>query len=102
MADTLEVNAPDNEIEVLASTQVLDVALAGPQGPPGAAANSGFNYVQTMPSTTWIINHNLGINPNIQIFDIGGAQIGGDILHISLNQARLSFAVAVAGSARLS
>lgn len=81
-------------------------ALPGPriaglpqQGPAGASQS--YTHVQGAASAEWIVNHNLGFRPSVEIFDTGGAEIDGAVLHVTPNQTRISFAVPVAGSARL-
>lgn len=59
------------------------------------------NYQQTTPSTSWVINHNLGYKPSVEVFNTGSQAIDADIVHTSLNQTVVSFTVAIAGFARL-
>lgn len=89
--------------------QIVDTSIAqvtvmggvpGPQGEPGAAG-SGFSFVQSTPSVTWIINHNLGFNPSIDLFSIGGMEMLGEVVHTSINQIIVNFNEAIAGFARL-
>jgi hypothetical protein len=47
--------------------------------------------VQSTPSTTWVINHNLGYYPNIQTLEADGREFIGDVVHIDLNTAQVSF-----------
>jgi hypothetical protein len=98
-----------SEIIVVSGTQeiivdqpesTIAIINAGPQGPP--AAGSGFTHNQVSALTTWTINHNLGYNPNVQVFSVGGLEILCEIHHTSINQTTVSFNTATAGSARLS
>jgi len=61
---------------------------------------SAYEHSQTAPVSEWIINHNLGYRPAIEILDAGGNEIDAQVLHISLNQARIYFTLPAAGSAR--
>jgi hypothetical protein len=76
---------------------VITPGAQGPQGPAGA----GFLFTQGSPSTTWLINHNLGFKPVVQMFDAGSQEIEGLISHPSLNTTSILFAVPIAGFARL-
>jgi hypothetical protein len=55
--------------------------------------------VQSTPSTTWVINHNLGYYPNIQTLEADGREFIGDVVHIDLNTAQVSFTRAKSGLA---
>lgn len=61
----------------------------------------GFNYQQTIASTVWTINHNLGYFPSVELLDAGGQEIEGTVTHVSVNQVVITFFPATAGSARL-
>lgn len=78
-------------------TVVVRVITAGPQGPAG----SGYMHQQTVPSTTWTINHNLGFRPSVELLDSGGQEIDADILHTSVNQVLVTLSLPTAGLARL-
>lgn len=71
--------------------------LRGENGTSGG----GFTHTQSSPSDTWIINHNLGYRPSVELIDIGGLEIEGEVQHLSLNQTVVRFNVATAGFARL-
>lgn len=73
----------------------------GPPGPPGSGEGVAGSYVhiQGVTSNAWVINHNLGYYPAITVFDSGGAQVLGDIVHNSVNQATVQFASAFSGKA---
>lgn len=77
------------------------VALA--QITPGPAGQSGAGYTHTQGSaaTTWTVNHNLGVRPAVDISNAGGQKVNAEVLHLSLNQAVISFVIPTAGTARL-
>jgi hypothetical protein len=60
---------------------------AGGQPPPiptpGGTTLNYLKFNQTTPSSTWIINHNFGYYPQIQIFDTGGDSIEAAIVQIT-------------------
>lgn len=72
----------------------------GADGASGGAGGASFNFVQSTPSDTWVINHLLGYRPAIELFTVGGAEFQADILHTSDNQAIVYLAAPFAGSAR--
>lgn len=66
----------------------------------GAKPNYAFEYTQTNPSTTWVIQHNLGYNPIIRVF-IGNQEVQpASITHDSVNQATITFTTVQVGTAR--
>lgn len=68
----------------------LTLAEVGLQGVPGSSGAS-FEHLQSSPSDIWIVNHNLGFKPNVQVFDDQNRQIFAEIRHFSINQTRLIF-----------
>lgn len=78
----------------------------GPQGPPGPQGpkgdpNLGYNFTQATAASTWTINHNLGVHPNVQLFSLGGTMMMAEVQHTSVNQTVVTFLSPVAGFARL-
>ena len=105
---TISVNGPDL-IEIIVQQPRTNVVVtsSGPmgpqgiQGPPGPTG-AGFDFTQASPATVWTINHNLGYRPSVQMFNVGGLEVLGEIQHTSNNQTLITFNIAVAGTARLS
>lgn len=58
-------------------------------------------YNQIVPSSTWIITHNLGRYPSISIVDSAGNEVIGDVQYIDNNTVKISFTVAFSGTAYL-
>lgn len=81
-------------------TGTVSLGTKGDKGDPGAAG-SGYDFVQASPASEWIINHNLGFNPNVQVFSVGGLMMLADVQHFSLNQTRVYHVTPTAGKARL-
>ncbi len=74
----------------------------GPPGPPGTGtASPGFEQSFVIPSTTWVIHHNLDVYPVVTLVDLYGAEIGGDVITPDRNTVVVEFAVPFAGTARL-
>jgi hypothetical protein len=74
---------------------LINIAARGRDGVAQA-----FGHNQSSAAAEWIINHNLGYRPSVTLYSTGGAEIEGEVVHISNNQARVYFATSVAGSAR--
>lgn len=76
------------------------VRVIGVQGPPGAS-NAGLEFAFASASTSWTINHNLGVRPAVALFTVGGVEMMGQITHTSVNQAVASFNTPQSGFARI-
>lgn len=77
----------------------VSVVQAGPKGADGSSA-AAHVHTQSVAADTWIINHNLGYEPVVQIISVGGVEMEANIVHMSTNQTRVYFAAAQAGRAR--
>lgn len=64
--------------------------------------NSSFQFIQQTPSLEWVIQHNMGITPNVMTEDLVGNDIIGTIDVIDANLIKIHFNQAVAGKAYLS
>lgn len=66
---------------------------------------TGMNFEQTEAQDTWLINHNFGYNPNVQIFiDVDGMMtsiLPSEINHIDGSNVEVKFSRPRAGKARL-
>lgn len=84
---------------------VVKVANVGPAGPAGPAGVGGGNYthIQSTPSTTWTVVHNLGYHPGgVSVVDSAGTKVYGDITHSTVNQLVINFSAGFSGKAYLS
>lgn len=74
------------------------LVATGEQGPAGA---SGASYTHSQPSgaAEWIVNHNLGYRPSVSAYSVGGQWMLANVIHMSLEQARIYFDGPVAGFA---
>jgi hypothetical protein len=72
--------------------------VPGPQGPAGTITD----YTATFASaaSTWIVNHNLGREPAIQVLTPGGMEMEAAVVHVSVNQAQINFASPQTGRIR--
>ncbi len=50
-----------------------------------------FDITFSSPSLTWVVNHNLGVRPSIDVFSDGGVKMLAKVEHVSINQAIVSF-----------
>ena len=64
--------------------------------------NSSFQFTQVDPSTVWIIQHNMGMKPNVSTEDTTGTDIQGIVEHVDNNLLKIYFNQPVAGKAYLS
>lgn len=74
------------------------IGPTGPEGPAGADLAT-YHHVQSVAATTWTVDHMLGRHPNVSVLDSGGTQIEVGVSHPSLDQAVLTLAYAVSGTA---
>lgn len=58
-----------------------------------------YRHDQPVPATEWIVNHNIGMHPNVLAYSVGGARVDAEILHISTNQTHILFDSPFAGFA---
>lgn len=64
--------------------------------------NSSFVYTQLEPATMWVIQHNMGMVPNVSTEDTYGGDIQGIVEPVDNNQLKIYFNQPVAGKAYLS
>lgn len=87
--------------------------LQGPQGPQGPGVSSqqildivipavSYKHTQIAPASTWAITHNLKFLPNVTVFDSGGTQIEGNVIHTNTDSLSIQFSAAISGNAVLS
>jgi len=97
MPDQVIVVKKDNQVTVVQKTNQVTVASKGTQGGKGDKGDTGatgatgasnpsyysYSFEQQSNSTTWIVTHNLGYKPAVDIIDYGGNNIEADITHTS-------------------
>lgn len=104
----------DNEVQVILAGNTGprglqgDVGPTGPQGIKGDKGDPGsdnsFRYVhdQGIPSSTWIVAHNLDGFPNVTVVDSAGTSVEGEVDYIDQNNIVLHFSAIFTGKAYLS
>lgn len=68
----------------------------------GSIANSSYIHTQSIASSEWNINHNLGLFPNVTIVDSSYIKIYADVEYIDDNNIRITFSEPLTGEAYLS
>lgn len=61
--------------------------------------DKNFTFSQGVPTSTWIVPHNLGKLPSVTIIDSAGDQVEGSIHFDSINQVTITFSAAFSGVA---
>ena len=69
---------------------LVEVASVGVQGPAGGTSPP-FRHLQSTPSDTWIVNHNLGWQPQDTILSAGSVEVAAEVIHASINQCSVHF-----------
>lgn len=107
--DIVVIRQPVTQVVLQETTEPVTVATSGPQGPtgpqgepgtPGAPGGEVYEFTQAAPASTWVINHNLGVEPDVTCL-VSGEEVYPDVVHGSVNQTSLVFAAPTAGHARL-
>jgi hypothetical protein len=98
---TATVTGPGlNQSVTVSRPAALSVFYVGTQGLPGASS-AGIEFAFASASTSWTINHNLGVRPAVALFTVGGVEMMGQVTHTSVNQAVASFNTPQSGFARI-
>lgn len=90
---TIEVNSINQTIEVNSASQTIDIVNNAPQSIDvvsnvGATFVGPITYVYdvTTPTTTYLLNHNLGYEVLVSLRDVVGREFDAQIDHTSTNQ----------------
>ncbi|HET6631505.1 MAG TPA: hypothetical protein VFG73_02200 [Rhodanobacteraceae bacterium] len=81
--------------------RVVEVGQMGVQGPPGQSGDTNFEFTQSTPSASWLVTHNLGKHPAVDVVDSAGTSVVGVVTHLSTKALRIDFAAPFAGTAYL-
>ena len=85
----------------LVSSITSAVDVRGSPGLPGEGS-AFYKHSQATPSTIWTIVHNLGFEPQTQVFSLGGVRIEAFIQNLSLTTTQIIFSSPFSGYAILS
>jgi hypothetical protein len=61
-----------------------------------------YTHVQDVPSSNWVINHNLEYFPSVEIVNSAGTAVIGDYQYVNANTVIANFTNPFAGKAYLS
>jgi hypothetical protein len=109
VANTI-LQLPDGGLEIVVSTEpleVLEVGMPGlpgppgPPGPPGLTGDTTFYFTQNTPSTLWTIIHNLGKYPSVTVLDTSYRQVFATVTYPTISQVNVHFAQPMMGTATL-
>lgn len=106
MPTTLEPVAVDMKWTwVVPSPGQVHITTIGIPGPAGGGGGGGgdLNYLfdVPVPALIWVMTHNFGKYPSVSVFDSTGRLVEGDVQHLSVNQVKITFSAAFAGSVSL-
>lgn len=89
---TVEVLSVDGTVVDLVTNApvVVEVMSTGIQGPPGGQTPPVV-FTQSAAATEWIVNHNLGWEPLVEVLSLGGLPVIAGVIHMSTNQCRVTF-----------
>jgi hypothetical protein len=92
----------------VASVSTSSIGLQGPpgaQGPAGPAGADGlsgtYEHQQAVPSSTWVITHNLNAHPSVTVVDTSGTVWASGVNYDSPNQITITHSAPFAGSCYL-
>jgi len=88
-------------ISGLVSSISSAVDVRGSPGLPGEGS-AFYKHTQSPASATWTIIHNLGFEPQTQVFSSGGVKIEAFVQNLSLNTTQIIFSSPFSGYAILS
>lgn len=89
--DFSDLFSADGRVFKVVNETALVVSIGGSSLP--------YVHTQSAPSTLWIVNHNLGYRPVIEVLSVGGIVVEANTTHVSDNQALISLNAAAGGSA---
>lgn len=92
---TIVVNDGENSV-IVVKEQTNSVTVTGVIGGGGDAS---YVYVQSSPSATWVINHNMAKFPSVTVVDSADNVVYGEVLYDSNMQVTITFAGAFSGKA---
>lgn len=95
--------------------QIITAELIGPPGPAGVQGDDGvqgavgpqgpfaptFEMRFANPTLQWVLNHNLNVYPVVNVYDLDGFEISGDVSMPDRNTVIVDFVVPIAGTAIL-
>jgi hypothetical protein len=90
--------AGNPEFPVWASGLVAEAPSPIPPEPP-VEGGAGYVHIQGTVSSTWVVVHNLGFQPNVTVEDSSGSTVEGEVVHDTADRLTLTFSAAFSGTA---
>ena len=97
------------QLKQFVSNGNLILTTAGTSGPatltdgilnvPVYQSDQTYVFVQSVPSTTWTITHNLNKYPSVSVVNINNVVMYGEITYLSPNQLQIEFSAGFSGKA---
>ena len=97
------------QLKQFVSNGDLILTTAGTSGPatltdgilnvPVYQSDQTYVFVQSVPSTTWTITHNLNKYPSVSVVNINNVVMYGEITYISPSQLQIEFSAGFSGKA---
>jgi len=78
---------------------ILQGVLVDGGGGTPVDGDKHFQFIQAVPSNSWVIQHNLEKNPSVEVIDSAGSTVEGDVVYNDLNRITLTFSAPFAGTA---
>lgn len=82
---------------LIANQKSTTVTVTGIIG--GVNLDANYVYTQTVPASTWVVDHNLNKYCSVTVVDSANNRVFGEVLYNSANQVTLTFAGAFSGKA---
>lgn len=106
-ADGTTVQGAMDDLTDVDASGILDgqtLVFQGGVYVPGTAGGGGgdtgfYTHTQAMPSTDWVVAHNMGRIPAVQAFDAANSMIVGSVRHDNTNQLTVHFYMPITGKA---
>lgn len=96
------------DIDIVQLVQTVGLTSPGPQGPrgptgpAGAAGGSVFEHVQSVPASTWTVQHNLGRFSHVTLLEDDGTEFEADVYQADINTVVIQFPSPHTGTAIVS
>jgi len=75
------IEQPDIETTVVIGENNVTVEIVGAPGPAGPAGASAFEHVQSTPSASWVVTHNLGRRAVTEVYDATDSEVVAEVAH---------------------
>lgn len=78
------------------TNRVVEVSEVGAQGAAGVGGLV-YQHTQSTPATEWVVNHNMGRRPTVNVYTVGWVEMDALEVHASLNQVIIQMNSPMAG-----